>query len=104
MIRAVVTDGITIGRPCCGVHNCSETLLSPKERFCQSHSEYDTCCAVVTCRVKLKAEDGKFLTCKLREHRALEDHFRETASAQFQLKTRLEKARVAQVERSIIDG
>jgi hypothetical protein len=35
-LRVIVTDGITIGHPCCGVAHCSQPLEHNKDHFCIS--------------------------------------------------------------------
>ncbi|KAK6967007.1 hypothetical protein R3P38DRAFT_2512649, partial [Favolaschia claudopus] len=45
-VRVVVIDGITIGHPCCGIHNCPEPLISNRHRFCYGHNHHDKICAV----------------------------------------------------------
>ncbi len=93
MIRAVVMDGITIGRPCCGVHDCKEPLPSQRARFCQSHSGLDAFCVVVGCTAHA---EPKFQTCSEPTHRALEDT--SGRSALFVLRRRLERLRTSAVE------
>ena len=38
-LRVVVTDGITICHPCCGVAHCSQFLENNKDRFGQGHKD-----------------------------------------------------------------
>ncbi|KAI0083493.1 hypothetical protein BDY19DRAFT_978231 [Irpex rosettiformis] len=49
--RVVVTDGITIGRPCCSVHNCKNPLQKQYDRFCADpeHARLVTVCAIKDC-------------------------------------------------------
>src|SRR5882724_1930853 len=35
---SVVTDGISMGHPCCAVHNCKEPLMHNNHVFCVQHS------------------------------------------------------------------
>ncbi|KAI0054519.1 hypothetical protein BV25DRAFT_1922614 [Artomyces pyxidatus] len=86
-IRAVVTDGVTIGRPCCGVHDCQEPLPTQRAHFCATHRSLSAICVVTTCDAL--AQPGH-QTCLLPDHRALEKQGIEARSAMFQLRKRLE--------------
>ncbi|KZV59052.1 hypothetical protein PENSPDRAFT_596144 [Peniophora sp. CONT] len=68
-LRAVVTDGVTVGRPCCGVHDCQGQLPTLQHRFCLEHEKLEDQCCVVGCEAD--AEDD-YMTCDIPEHRALE--------------------------------
>ncbi|KAG2361118.1 hypothetical protein BDR07DRAFT_1190569, partial [Suillus spraguei] len=48
----IVTDGITVGRPCCAVPHCKNALASTRNHFCSadpSHRQLETICAVNGC-------------------------------------------------------
>ncbi|RPD69138.1 hypothetical protein L226DRAFT_548234 [Lentinus tigrinus ALCF2SS1-7] len=92
-IRATVMDGITIGRPCCKVHDCQEPLPSQRSRFCATHSSKNDDCAVVGCTGKVTAG---FQTCQDPSHRTLEDPT--NRSSLFVLRRRLERLRTASLE------
>ena len=92
-MRAVVMDGITIGRPCCGVHDCKESLPSQRARYCPKHAGLDAFCVVVGCTTQA---EPKFQTCSEPTHRALEDT--SGRSALFVLRRRLERLRASAVE------
>ena len=50
--EVVVTDGVTIGRPCCAVPRCTNPLGSTRHRFCTldpSHRRLEFTCAVEGC-------------------------------------------------------
>jgi hypothetical protein len=50
--EVVVTDGITVGRPCCAVPHCKNSLASTRDRFCSadpSHRQLELICAVDGC-------------------------------------------------------
>lgn len=100
-IRSTVTDGITIGRPCCTVHDFPEPLRHVKKRFCQLHEHLDNICSVMTCTTI--AETG-FRTCKDPEHRKLEVNYYQQGKAMFQLKHRLERAKISQTHDSLSLG
>lgn len=92
-IRSTVTDGITIGHPCCAVHDCSAPLSHVKKRFCQLHEHLDAVCTVTTCTNI--AEMG-FRTCMDPEHRKLEVNYYQQGKAMFQLKHHLKRAKISQ--------
>ncbi|KZO90569.1 hypothetical protein CALVIDRAFT_490265 [Calocera viscosa TUFC12733] len=48
-IHAAVTDGVSIGRPCCAVHNCHESLPTITSRFCNTHEPLNHICAIRGC-------------------------------------------------------
>ncbi|KAF8967356.1 hypothetical protein BDZ97DRAFT_1916953 [Flammula alnicola] len=97
-IRSTVTDGVTIGRPTCSVHDCDVPLESVKDRYCPIHHSEDLLCVVTTCSEY--AEEGH-RTCKLPLHRNLEDYNAEQQKAMFQLKQRLARLRTSQPRESI---
>ncbi|KAJ7190873.1 hypothetical protein GGX14DRAFT_579467 [Mycena pura] len=93
VVRSTVTDGITLGRPCCSVHDCFERLPTVKHRFCELHRALNKRCVVTDC--EQDAERG-FRTCVLPEHRSLESYYYLQGKAMFQLKHRLERLKVSQ--------
>ncbi|KDQ50429.1 hypothetical protein JAAARDRAFT_74233 [Jaapia argillacea MUCL 33604] len=84
-LRAVITDGVTLGHPCCRVHDCKHDALKKK-------------CAIDTCANEVEAG---FQTCSLSDHRTLEDRHREQNRAMFQLKWHLENLKISQTEDSL---
>lgn len=99
-MRAAVTDGVTVGRPCCGHHDCQGDLPSQRARFCSAHENLNNICSVVACEAR--APTG-FRTCEDPEHRALEDLNLESKSAMFQLRKRLQKHNMAHLPDSTSD-
>ena len=97
-IRSTVTDGVAIGCPCCGVHDCPLALASVKNRFCKDHNELDNQCVVTTCSAD--AQPG-FWTCSAPDHRTLELYHYQQGKAMFQLKHRLERLKVSQTNNSL---
>jgi hypothetical protein len=97
-IRSTVTDGITIGRPCCSVHDCMEPLPTVKHRYCVRHRQLDQQCAVTTCDHN---SDPGFRTCSNPDHRRLESYYYLQGKAMFQLKHRLEQINVSQTHDSM---
>ncbi|KAJ7202758.1 hypothetical protein GGX14DRAFT_369989, partial [Mycena pura] len=47
-MTAGVHDGVTVRHVCCSVHNCTESLLSQRDHFCQSHHHLAKECCVDT--------------------------------------------------------
>ncbi|KAL1937345.1 hypothetical protein VTO73DRAFT_13806 [Trametes versicolor] len=88
-VRSAVTDGVTIGHPCCGVHDCKRPLRRSKgARYCLIHASKEHECSVIDCA--LPAEGG-FKTCAQAAHRAMDQHYHEKNSAMFQLQARLQR-------------
>ena len=92
-VWVVVIDGVTIGFPCCGVHNCHSPLPNNKHRFCANHAAtYNNICAIIHCTNPV-AENS--LACSDASHQEVERIRHERGQARFQLKERLLRARVA---------
>ncbi|KAH6901611.1 hypothetical protein BKA70DRAFT_1435986 [Coprinopsis sp. MPI-PUGE-AT-0042] len=97
-IKVVVTDGVTVGRPCCRHFNCKDNLLNNKDRFCKRHSNEKYDCCIKGCSQRV-TEGHK--TCTTPAHRASEAAYLEQGTARFQLVKLMEKARVSQPEDSM---
>ena len=100
-VRSTVTDGVTIGHPCCTVQDCPEPLPHVKKRFCALHACLDAVCVVTTCPA---LADTNFRTCADPEHRKLETYYKQQGKAMFQLKHRLERVKVSQTHDSLSRG
>jgi CxC6 like cysteine cluster associated with KDZ transposases len=85
-IRSVVTDGVSLGHPCCGVHDCTLPLVSNRDRYCAKHQNLHNKCAVVACH---EEAEPLFRTCRIAQHRSCEDRYLEHSKAMFQLKNHL---------------
>lgn len=48
-VSCVVIDGITLGHPCCSVHNCKIPLTRQRDRFCSQHAAEASKCSVKGC-------------------------------------------------------
>lgn len=72
-----------------------------KDRFCPTHADQDLICVVTSC-VEY-AEEGH-RTCRLKEHRDLENYNSEKNRAMFQLKDHLAQLRTLQPRESIPVG
>lgn len=69
-VSAAVTDGVTLGHPCCNIADCKEPLAKVTDEFCHLHVDNGARCCVRGCM--MPREQG-FRTCVLREHRAEEN-------------------------------
>src|ERR1700722_15752788 len=97
-VSAVVIDGVTVGRPCCAVHNCKTPLESNRLRFCPEHAQMEKICAIVGCEALVV--NGK-KTCLDPIHQEVERIHTERGQAQFQMKARLQRAQVAHPNDSV---
>lgn len=100
-LRSTVTDGVTLGHPCCGEHDCAIPLASVKDRFCPRHQHRNKECVVTTCTSNA---DPGHKTCSIKEHRKLETYNDQRNKAMFQLKHRLARLKVSQPQDSLSDG
>lgn len=91
--HSVVLDGVNMGCPCCGVHDCNNTLESVCNHFCAEHDKYNGECAIVSC---LEAIKKVFKTCKLQDHPKIKLHYYECGKAMFQLKKNLDHVKISQ--------
>jgi hypothetical protein len=95
--RAVVTDGVTLGHPCCKVHNCTNPLPSNRAHFCNSvaddHRLLKELCVVTGCDKKAEKDH---LTCSYKEHRELEEQRKGSGKAFFRLRELLRRQNVLQ--------
>lgn len=69
VITAGVTDGVTVGHPCCSVLNCQQRLSSARDRFCPLHEKRTYECAVEGCTDPATL---RHVTCVNPAHRAWE--------------------------------
>ncbi|KAG9024987.1 hypothetical protein FS837_005127 [Tulasnella sp. UAMH 9824] len=92
MVNAAVTDGVTIGHPCCASHNCKNPLESNRDRFCRGCDYKKGICSVKGCENLVEA--GR-QTCTIQSHRAGEERYFDRGQAMFELRARLERARVS---------
>ena len=93
----MVSNGISLGHPCCGVRDCKEPLISNWNHYCPIHQDKRGECAIVACGERV--EDG-FRTCGIPNHRACEERFLEQGWAMFQLKQRFAKVNAVAMEGS----
>jgi hypothetical protein len=91
-VWVVVIDGVTVGCPCCAVHNCKTPLQNNRHRFCPKDAAQNLICAIVGCDSPVTPNH---CTCSHPSHREAEHLHREQGQARFQLKERLQRAQVA---------
>jgi hypothetical protein len=91
-VWVVVIDGVTVGCPCCTIHNCKIPLENNRHRFCPKHAAQNLICSIVGCDSPVVAESR---ACSDPSHQEVERIHTERGQARFQLKERLQRARVA---------
>jgi hypothetical protein len=92
-VWVVVVDGVTVGHPCCAVHNCFVPLKRQRDRYCKMHEQGEgRQCAIKEC---LQLRNGDSLVCTDEEHVKAYEIYIQRGQARFQLKNQLERARVA---------
>lgn len=47
--EVIVTDGITVGRPCCAIPRCKNPLVTNHCRYCLEHQNLECLCAMEGC-------------------------------------------------------
>ena len=105
--QAIVGDGLSMGRPCCGVFRCKEPLLNNCHRFCAEHQNLHGVCAIKGCEnpvVELITQDpgggppkvSKKKTCSLPVHQQIETKHQQRSTGSFLYKQRLQHAQVSQ--------
>lgn len=98
-VSAVVTDGLTLGHPCCGIHNCQIPLQNNRHRFCQLHRNSNMECSITTCSRDVLVGH---LVCDDPGHLSVEALHTKRGQAFFQLKDRLARAQIAHPNDSTI--
>jgi hypothetical protein len=92
-VWVVVIDGVTIGFPCCVVHNCKIPLANSRhDRFCPQHSDQNKICVVVEYHSPTSLNSH---VCSDPQHQQVEKIHHGRGQARFQLRERLQRARVA---------
>jgi len=97
MLRVIVTDGITIGHPCCGVAHCDKPLDNSKERFCEGHKNQENICSIIGCNKRTMPNS---LTCPIPKHCAMEKQRSASNKGFFTLRHRLTRQKVSHPEDS----
>ena len=105
--QAIIGDGLSMGRPCCGVLKFQEPLQNNWHRFCAVHfGSYDVC-AIVGCENPVLEDmavdpiDGtprmtKKKMCSLPLHQQMEKKHHERSRGSFLYKEHLQHAKISQ--------
>ena len=94
-------DGVTIGHPCCGVHNCHIPLANQRHRFCPTHEQRNHICAIVDCE---NPSLPNTLACENPEHQEVWKRHVARGQSRFTLHDRLQRARLAGAANTMIAG
>jgi hypothetical protein len=97
-MRALVTDGVTMGHPCCGHHECKIPLANNRHRYCPEHWNQEKLCSVRGCNEN--AEAG-YKSCGDPVHRQKERDYYEEGTAIGQLLRRARRAGIYQPDDSV---
>ena len=102
-VEAPVTDGLTIGHPCCSTFTCPIPLSHSRHQFCPTHAHLHLQCRIVGCShpiIKMsKTVSGKVTlhnmkTCDNPTHQEMECLNTEQSKANFQLSQKLMRQKV----------
>ena len=99
-VWVVVMDGLTIGHPRCGSHNCHIPLTTIRDRFCATHRGLNKVCVIKDCNGE--ALPGK-MTCTNLEHQEIERLRDLRGQSRFQLQAKLKRARVSHLNDAIAE-
>jgi CxC6 like cysteine cluster associated with KDZ transposases len=105
--QAIIGDGLSMGRTCCGVFRCPEPLQNNRHRFCAEHNRLHDVCAIVGCEnpvLQTTVNDPKGgppkvikkKTCLLPVHQQIEKKHGERSTGSFLYKERLQHAQISQ--------
>ncbi|KZT52794.1 hypothetical protein CALCODRAFT_441066, partial [Calocera cornea HHB12733] len=86
MLSAAVTDGVSVRRFCCAVHNCAKPLATYRSRFCPEHTAMESVCVVKDCSRSVRS--GK-QTCDIPQHAELEEKYHASGQSFALLRRRL---------------
>ncbi|KAH6894824.1 hypothetical protein BKA70DRAFT_1319560 [Coprinopsis sp. MPI-PUGE-AT-0042] len=105
--QAIVGDGLSIGRPCCGEFRCGKPLVKIRDRFCAKHDHLQYECAVQGCKEPVVREKigvdpltGKDITRALKAcdrplHQGMLKKHEERSKGAFLMQERYQHARIA---------
>ena len=105
--QAIIGNGLSMGRPCCGVVRCQEPLENNWHWFCATHNSLHNICAIINCDnpiLQFEKEDPKGRppkivkkkTCSLPTHQQIETKHHEHSTGSFLYKERLQYVQVSQ--------
>jgi len=88
-VSAGVTDGVTVGHPCCSIRDCTVPLASQQHQYCPTHVNHQLLCCVENC---IRSVQTGHRTCDEPSHRAFEISKKTSNSAMSMLRGRLVRA------------
>ncbi|KAF8219768.1 hypothetical protein L208DRAFT_1337863, partial [Tricholoma matsutake] len=100
-VWVVVIDGVTVGHPCCGVHNCFKPLENQHKTFCRSHEMTEG--RVCTIKGYTQLWQAQARVCSNPKHLEVEHIYIEHGQAQIQLKEHLERACISHLNDSVAE-
>jgi hypothetical protein len=92
LVWVAVMDGVTLGHPCCAVHNCKTALTTSRDRFCVMHRHLSLLCAIKECIAP--ALEGK-RTCVDPSHQEVERIYILRGESRVQLQEKLKRQRMS---------
>ncbi|KAG2028670.1 hypothetical protein BDR03DRAFT_1003872 [Suillus americanus] len=102
VVRVIVVDGVMIGRPCCSISYCANSLRSVNDRFCPTHmTNHGHECVVLGC--SRQAVQGR-KTCSDIAHKAVEELHALRGQSRFQLQERLERSRAVRSHPLLVES
>lgn len=69
-VSAAITDGVTVGHPCCNEPDCKVPLRKVEDEYCSVHGFMAMYCCVDGCEER---REPTHRTCRNSEHRAAEN-------------------------------
>jgi hypothetical protein len=85
-------DGVTLGHPCCAVHNCKVPLTTSRDRYCATHRKLSNICSIKGCSEPVL--EGK-KTCLNPSHQQVERVYTLRGESRVQLQEKLKRQRVS---------
>ncbi|KAF7300735.1 hypothetical protein MKEN_01298300 [Mycena kentingensis (nom. inval.)] len=89
-VQVIVGDGLSIGRPICGVTHCPKPLSNNRDRFCDDHQDEENYCSVTGCRRDVVPGTK---SCDIQQHQGMEKLHYTHVSASATLGERLQRHR-----------
>jgi hypothetical protein len=93
-------DGVTLGHPCCAVHNCHIPLTTSRDRYCVEHRALSNMCAIKNCGEAVL--EGK-RTCADLSHQEVERIYILRGESRVQLQEKLKRQRVSHPNNGIAE-
>ncbi|KAF8815547.1 hypothetical protein BYT27DRAFT_7225037 [Phlegmacium glaucopus] len=69
-----VMDGMTLGHPCCTVHNCKTPLATSCDRYCPTHHSLSNICAINNCTLPRDIDIGDLIDNEEEEEFEINDN------------------------------